>query len=436
MQAVRLAADAPIALRLSPPCIAFYSPPFTDLSSSTSLLLMGCTPSRVQPGTVPSVTVINPAPDSQPPATSSSSASSSAPSKASTLSVPLLPAPTRTSILKQPGKKKDFDAIRAKKQLHTASASAGHPPPSSPLKAVKNAFEEETQVEEVKEETPALPPAPQEEKEAGEGGGSLPPTSSYSSQSADVNRQGSFKGGKRSKRRTSHQGMMAKLALQFPAIRESFSAVYTSFSQFCQRQASSTTGTTGAGRVMRASVAAPSVSGLGSISLDQLPAFLAHLTHHSHTFTSADVTRLFDVSHTTHSPTLTFREVLIAVALGYYLAPPTVPSPAVTDPTWGTVGHGFRLIEKAFNEIDDDGSGMLSAAEMKQALFATSGVKGVGGGGEGGGKVDERDQGTLDMRFKELDINGDGDVEFKEFLYGVVSWVGMTSEDAEELSGD
>jgi Ca2+-binding EF-hand superfamily protein len=77
------------------------------------------------------------------------------------------------------------------------------------------------------------------------------------------------------------------------------------------------------------------------------------------------------------------------------------------------------MVEKAFQEIDDDGSGMLSVNEMKQALFAASPVK---------GKQDE-EKDTLDMRFRELDLNGDGDVEFKEFLYGVVSWVGMTSEE-------
>ena len=218
--------------------------------------------------------------------------------------------------------------------------------------------------------------------------------------------------------------MMSKLALQFPAVRASFAAVYSSFQQFCHMAASDSS-------VATATSASPrmpaSLSTLGHISLEKFPALLEHLTHHNVTFTSEQVLKLFTLSHIEHSATLTFRECLIAIAVGYYLAPqstvasalsPSASSPvsvAATDPNFDKIARGFKVIRAAFDEIDDDSSGMLSADEMKQALFAAS---------SGQSKDD-----VLQARFEELDINGDGDVEFKEFLYGVVSWVGMTSEE-------
>ena len=241
--------------------------------------------------------------------------------------------------------------------------------------------------------------------------------------SAAASRQNSFRTpGKKKKRRTSHQGMMSKLALQFPAVRASFAAVYSSFQQFCHMAASDNTVPANP----TSSALPTSMSSLGHISLEKFPALLEHLTHHNCTFSADQITNLFALSHIEHSSTLTFRECLIAVAIGYYLAPSDpidsspqpVPSSVTTpngDPNFIKIARGFKVIRSAFDEIDDDNSGMLSADEMKQALFAAS---------SGQSKDD-----VLQARFEELDINGDGDVEFKEFLYGVVSWVGMTSEE-------
>ena len=223
--------------------------------------------------------------------------------------------------------------------------------------------------------------------------------------SAANSRQNSFRSssGKKKKRRTSHQGMMSKLALQFPAVRASFAAVYSSFQQFCHLSVSDLPGTAAA--TATATATSPtlptSMSLLGHISLEKFPALLEHLTHHNCTFTAEQVRQLFTLSHIEHSATLTFRECLIAIALGYYLSPQ--PTAASADPNFDKIARGFKVIKAAFEEIDDDSSGMLSADEMKQALFAAS---------SGQSKDD-----VLQARFEELDINGDGDVEFKEFLY-------------------
>ena len=355
----------------------------------------------------------------------------------------------RVSILRAPGdkKKKDWDAIRAAKQ----AAVSPHQQSTKTTLVV-----EEKEVEE-DEDGAAVAAEEQKEQQTPNGGArSFVRTQSSSSQlsqrrrltrphsipttamaqtadsppsqsptndtdtatkpvklgSAATSRQNSFRtsSNKRRKRRTSHQGMMSKLALQFPAVRASFSAVYTSFQQFCQMAASDQPAPSSTSPLPTSTPGLP----VGHISVEKFPALLEHLTHHSCTFTSEHALGLFALSHIEHSPTLTFRECLIAVALGYYLSPQQ-PLTASTDPNFDNIARGFRVIRAAFDEIDDDSSGMLSADEMKQALFAASSGQ-------------SRDD-VLQARFKELDINGDGDVEFKEFLYGVVSWVGMTSEE-------
>ena len=317
------------------------------------------------------------------------------------------------SILRQPGKKKDFDAIRALKNLPTLASPKAAPPTSpSPRKADLRVDSEPARELRESPRRESLQPLP-EQQTPSPTAGSGRKLSTGGGNSNGASRQNSLKV-KKVKRRTSHQGMLSKLALQFPAIRRSFDAVYAAFTLCCQQKGSAR------GRGVRQ---------LGHMSADLFPDFIRHLTRTQ--LTPAQLQELLTHAKVTEAATLTFRETLIAVALGYYLRPQAVGDGGEegSDSTWATVGYGFRVIEKAFRDIDDDGSGMLSVAEMKQALFATA----KEGGGDGveteWTEVDERDQGTLDERFKELDLNGDGDVEFREFLYGVVSWVGMTSDE-------
>jgi len=93
-----------------------------------------------------------------------------------------------------------------------------------------------------------------------------------------------------------------------------------------------------------------------------------------------------------------------------------VPAPLLPASDFASIARGFRVIQKAFRDIDTDGSNSVDVSELKKALFATSQTK---------------DQSLLELRFKELDFDGDGDIYFPEFLYGFVSWVGFM-EDEEE----
>ena len=343
----------------------------------------------------------------------------------------------RASILKKDGRKKDFEAIRAAKHITSPLGGKGTAAGAeaeeekqrhdddgdqTPARAAAGSIASHAVVNSFSDSLPSIPQPALLTSEEKERTPSPSPTASAAAAAGAGSRQNSFKSSaRRGKRRTSHQGMMSRLALQFPAIRESFAAVYSSFQQFCDLTASSPSNS-GAERGVQQQTLS-SLSGLGHITLSQFPRLLSHLTHHTQSFSQQQVAELFAASHLTHSPTLSFRECLIAVALGYYLAPARPPSgidgssssSSSSDPSFERIGKGFQVVRRAFAEIDDDGSGRLDVSEMKQALFAAS----------SGSSRDE----LLQTRFKELDLNGDGDVEFKEFLYGVFSWVGMTTEE-------
>jgi Ca2+-binding EF-hand superfamily protein len=306
--------------------------------------------------------------------------------------------------------------------------------------------------------------------------------------------------------------MMSKLALQFPAIRHSFLAVFNAFQNHIHKTANDII-TEESSPDLKSN--APRISQFGSLTMDKLGNVLDAITQHSRHFTDEEVANLFQVANLDGSKIIRFREFLICVALGYYLkdyliANPIIvtknddgaiksaehtvnsanssnnlgdhsqrvlnadlpenndgqpstevgsdPNPAenptvishdnsteasllspassygntdpsssvdphaVVDPYFEEVAYGFRVVRDAFDEMDDNHSGSVDTNELKNALFSTR------------FKSDAHIN-VLEQRFKELDFNGDGDVEFKEFLYGVVSWVGLM-DDVEESDDD
>jgi len=65
--------------------------------------------------------------------------------------------------------------------------------------------------------------------------------------------------------------------------------------------------------------------------------------------------------------------------------------------------------------MDTDGSGEIEAAELKRALFSAAPMR--------------SDEALLERRFKELDFDNSRSVTLPEFLYGVVSWVGLLEDE-------
>merc|ERR1711971_320812 len=78
---------------------------------------------------------------------------------------------------------------------------------------------------------------------------------------------------------------------------------------------------------------------------------------------------------------------------------------------------GFEVAKEAFGKIDKDGSGQIDFVELKEAF------------------VSMKEDDLIMERLKELDFNGDKEIEFPEFVWGLCAWVGM-DEDLEEENYD
>ena len=186
-------------------------------------------------------------------------------------------------------------------------------------------------------------------------------------------------------------GMLNALALQFPVINRSFQTVWVAFE-------------------------AHHSSGDGireMVTYDHLGDVLRAIATEKQ-FTDEEVKELFHVSSLTSTEELSFKEFIIAMAMGYYLK---VES---EDEEFRKISRGFKVVEKAFHDIDADGGGTIDAAELKEALFATS----------------QENEDVLEMRFKELDFDGDGDISLPEFIFGMVSWVGFADDMEERAAGN
>ena len=150
------------------------------------------------------------------------------------------------------------------------------------------------------------------------------------------------------------------------------------------------------------------------ITIDKLGPVLTALG--AHDLSPDDIQKLFKLSDLDGSKTISFREFLIAIAMGYYLRD-DIDAEKEQSPNFMENRKGFRVIQDAFNKIDADHGGTVDPLELKQALFDVA---------DG-----EESKEILENRFKELDFNGDRRIELPEFVYGFANWVGVT-EDADD----
>ena len=109
-----------------------------------------------------------------------------------------------------------------------------------------------------------------------------------------------------------------------------------------------------------------------------------------------------------------FKEFLIAVAVGCFLK----ADPSQENAYFLRIRKGFEAVQLAFGKIDKDGSGEIDFVELKEAFLAM--------------KEDE----LVEERLKELDFNGDKNIEFPEFVWGLCAWVGMDEGDDDEMGLD
>jgi calcium-binding protein CML len=184
------------------------------------------------------------------------------------------------------------------------------------------------------------------------------------------------------KRMTSHAGFLNAFALKFPTILTSFNIIYDSFKEFDPDGERSKE----------------------SITQESLGEVLKAVCKQD--FTEEETKALFNLANLEKHKKISFKEFLIAVSVGFFLKTDS------TDPDVLTIKKGFEVVKDAFSHIDKDNGGSIDVNELKDALFASS----------------RADDDVLEKRFAELDFNQDCEIEFPEFIYAMVTWVGFEDD--------
>lgn len=212
---------------------------------------------------------------------------------------------------------------------------------------------------------------------------------------SDVRAADTKQNGEHKRRTSGDNDKFGALALKFPLVKKSFKNVKKVFDSHVDD------------------------STRNSVTPDKLGAMMVAMG--AKNLTQQDMNELFNMSDLDHSKNISFREFLIAVGVGYYLKEGNQAADS-EDKHFEETRRGFLIIREAFNRIDADHGGTVSLVELRQALFQTAGG--------------QQAQDILDARFKELDFDGNGDVNFPEFLYGFAAWVGMDEDDNDESTAE
>jgi len=83
------------------------------------------------------------------------------------------------------------------------------------------------------------------------------------------------------------------------------------------------------------------------------------------------------------------------------------------------VSSGFDVVKKMFDTIDEDHSGEITHQEFSQAFLDIC-----------------RDPEIVEARMKELDYNKDEEITFREFIFGIASWVGFNDVEDDNNNND
>lgn len=185
------------------------------------------------------------------------------------------------------------------------------------------------------------------------------------------------------KRTTSHGGILNAFALKFPIILTSFQMIHEKFVH---------------------------ESGDEELAIKRKDLCRVLKDVCRKDFSEKEAAQLLNL--TDSSPkNISFREFVIGVSVGFFI--PTDSE----DEEVQKIKQGFLVIQDAFHAIDKDGGGEIDMEELKAALFSSSNADGD----------------LLEDRFNELDFNKDSSIEFPEFVYAMISWVGFEEEHMERL---
>ena len=137
-----------------------------------------------------------------------------------------------------------------------------------------------------------------------------------------------------------------------------------------------------------------------------------------------EVESLFHSADRTDRGKLSFKEVLVCLALGYVLKL-FHEKKNITEGEhnlFADLQGAFEVTTYAFLEFDKDGSGEIDKNEVASKFNNKGGVR----------KRKTRKKSLASERMSQLDVNADGTVTYKEFLHGFYGWVAVHMEDDDD----
>ncbi|EGZ17413.1 hypothetical protein PHYSODRAFT_502537, partial [Phytophthora sojae] len=176
-------------------------------------------------------------------------------------------------------------------------------------------------------------------------------------------------------------------------------------------------------------------------------------------FSSEEISMVFQESDMMKDGKLNFKEFLVCLAIGFVLHKipslegerlsifyaPINSTPASAPTQFILFGEGnklrlaFQLAVDAFLWFDVDGDGVINRSEMSTKLQHSMALhsptkKMTADDMNKDTSDDSSNQAIWEQRFMEMDWNGDGTIQFKEFLMAFESWVGLEDDDSMSTS--
>lgn len=150
----------------------------------------------------------------------------------------------------------------------------------------------------------------------------------------------------------------------------------------------------------------------GSIEPNELKKFLEHLELH---LTEQEIENLFQYCDIDGSKGIQFNEFIVLLCLIHLLAEPSSTDNS-SKAGLAQVGEIFNTIVEVFVFFDQNGDGKLNQRDMVRTLNETN--------------PREKSPARISKhRFQEMDWDKNGQVTFREFLFGFINWVGIDADE-------
>ncbi|XP_042417836.1 probable calcium-binding protein CML21 isoform X1 [Zingiber officinale] len=132
-----------------------------------------------------------------------------------------------------------------------------------------------------------------------------------------------------------------------------------------------------------------------------------------------EINRLYHYCNMDLQNGLQYHEFIVLLCLVFLLdAAPSRANNTAKDESRELEGT-FKLLVEAFAFLDKNGDGMLERKDFVVALNEAP-------------SKEKSPTHIATKRFREMDWNKDGTVSIKEFLYSMIKWIGMDSDDEEK----